>query len=618
MTRSRIFLILAAFSILISAEFGDAGGPGVVGVSVTRPVPSAAESVRDVQARAPGRQSVSPPTNRLIPFRKIRREAETGPIAPGLSLSLSPAAPLPFAPASLAPALSLSFAGLSNPTAGDVIPPDTMGAVGPNHLVSLLNSQFGVFDKTTGLIPGTVVTIENFWGSLGTGAGEPANNPFDPKVLYDSASGRFVAAAIGGHVVAPSWILLAMSATSDPTGAWFKVAIRADVDADNVVRQNGADYTCLGVDAANIYVAANMFDNTSNFQYSKVWVVSKSEPLLNGGGVALTWTEFRNPAGRNRDGINAFAMQPANTFGTAPAEYFIFEDGSGFLRLSSITSSAGTLTWNNLGSIQVTSFSSLSATPDAPQQGDTRGINTSDTRLLKAVYRNGSVWTTHHVSGTGGKTEVAWYQINPAAVSVAQQGRISDPDRWYYYPSIAVNKDNDVAIGFSGSSAGEFASGWYTTRKGDDPNGTMLTPSLLKAGEAAYFKTLGGSENRFGDFSATAVDPADDVTFWTLQEYAKSPQVVSGSLRAMWGTWWGKFPPPSSVTPPPSPPVSSGGGGGGGCAIAGPAGQADPLSSGMALLLLFLPACALAARRRINRRRRAASGTPFPARPGAP
>jgi hypothetical protein len=109
----------------------------------------------------------------------------------------------------MAPALDTSFAGLGNPTSGDVIPPDTMGAAGPNHLVSLLNSEFGVFDKTTGALLSSV-SMQSFWASLGTDAGEPANSPFDPKILYDTNSGRFVAITLGvdndalGNSVPPS------------------------------------------------------------------------------------------------------------------------------------------------------------------------------------------------------------------------------------------------------------------------------------------------------------------------------------------------------------------------------------------------------------------------------
>ncbi|GAB4238719.1 MAG: hypothetical protein OHK0028_16420 [Deltaproteobacteria bacterium] len=178
--------------------------------------------------------------------------------------------------------------------------------------------------------------------------------------------------------------------------------------------------------------------------------------------------------------------------------------------------------------------------PGAPQFGDNNTIDTSDTRLLNAVYRAGTVWTVHTVqSSSAVKTEVAWYRIDPGAPAVIDQGRISDPVRWYYYPSIAVNANGDAAVGMSGSSESEFVGGYYTARRVTDPAGTMQAVSLLKAGEQSYFKTLSGTENRWGDYSATVVDPSGNLRFWTVQEYAKTHEPVNGTSR--WGTWWGSF-----------------------------------------------------------------------------
>jgi hypothetical protein len=58
---------------------------------------------------------------------------------------------------------------------------------------------------------------------------------------------------------------------------------------------------------------------------------------------------------------------------------------------------------------------------------------------------------------------------------------------------------------------------------------------VLKAGEASYFKDFGSGRNRWGDYSATVVDPLNDQDMWTLQEYAASPKGSSDQ----WGTWWG-------------------------------------------------------------------------------
>ena len=70
----------------------------------------------------------------------------------------------------------------------------------------------------------------------------------------------------------------------------------------------------------------------------------------------------------------------------------------------------------------------------------------------------------------------------------------------------------------SGSSAAEFVGGYYTARRFADPAGTMQQVSVLKAGLQPYFKTLGGTENRWGDYSATVVDPDGNLRFWTVHE----------------------------------------------------------------------------------------------------
>ena len=244
-------------------------------------------------------------------------------------------------------------------------------------------------------------------------------------------------------------------------------------------------------------------------------------------------------------------MQPAHTFGTPGAEYFLFEGSANHMAVAWMDNISGTPVWHAPLQVPVTPYASTNILPEAPQLGIDCTISTADTRLLNTVYRNGSVWTTHHLA-VNGKVEVAWYRINPGG-TVEAQGRVNDPNRWYYYPSIAVNKDNVAAIGFSGSSTTEYVGGYYTLIQ--PSTGTSEPVALLKAGEAPYSKTLGGNENRWGDFSATTVDPADDTTFWTLQEYAMTHDTfidINHNVvdRSRWGTWWGKF--HSTDTLPPA------------------------------------------------------------------
>jgi hypothetical protein len=80
----------------------------------------------------------------------------------------------------------------------------------------------------------------------------------------------------------------------------------------------------------------------------------------------------------------------------------------------------------------------------------------------------------------------------------------------------------------------------------------MREPVILKAGEGAYLKTFGYGRNRWGDYSITQVDPADDTSLWTIQEYAGTP-TGSGDGAGRWSTWWGKVTGAGGPPPPPPP-----------------------------------------------------------------
>ncbi|TSA00450.1 MAG: fibronectin type III domain-containing protein [Deltaproteobacteria bacterium] len=520
-----------------SAESSEPEPTTSTGVKVTKSVPFAMESIDEIRAAAPFRENTAP-KNRAIHVHPNPRGSGAGRPS-GLS-SAGPSVAAPFlasTPAPSAPALISGFAGLGNlhHSEGDVVPPDTMGAVGPDHLVSLLNSEFGVFDRAGTLL--RKVSLESFWGSLVTPPGEPADFPFDTKILYDQHSSRFVAVTLDCTVAPNSWVMLGVSATDNALGDWYKWAIDADRDNDQQLSLNWADFPGLGLDGDNLYISTNMFSNANQFRYSKVWVLSKAQLLS--GASSITWTEFPAPAG------SSFNMQPAHTFGAATAEYFLFEGSSTHLLMARIDNTAGTPVWHAPTAVPA-AYPFLDDLPQAPQAGSDRTIHTSDPRLLNVVYRNGSLWTVHAVQSPATvKTEIAWYRINPAAGTVLAEGRVSDPVRWYYYPSIGVNQDDVAAIGFSGSSSREYVGGYYTIVR--PTTGVAEAVSLLKAGEAPYYKTLGGTRNRWGDYSATVVDPTDDVTFWTLQEYAQTPDNVTGGSR--WGTWWGGFRPSDVASP---------------------------------------------------------------------
>jgi hypothetical protein len=104
--------------------------------------------------------------------------------------------------------------------------------------------------------------------------------------------------------------------------------------------------------------------------------------------------------------------------------------------------------------------------------------------------------------------------------AVLDTGVISAPGLDLIFPSIAVNALDKVVIGFTGSGQNQFASSYAVL--GETVAGkTFANPLLLKQGQGAWTFENG----RFGDYSATILDPQDPNAFWTFQEFVSQPNV---------------------------------------------------------------------------------------------
>jgi FG-GAP repeat protein len=448
-------------------------------------------------------------------------------------VTVAPSAPVGSTPstrASVTPAASLNFLAL--PDDGTVIPPDTDGAVGPNHVVTILNSQVGIQDRFGNSI--SVVSFNGFWAAVAAST----DILTDPRVLYDPFQNRWITTA--SDVSQPALILIGVSATSDPTGVWNLFSVTADASG-----QSFADFPETGFNKDWIVVQANMFTvSGSTYSGSNIYVFSKAALYA---GTGAPFTLLMGP-----DGGEAAATMYDNSLATI---YLIADAGPGFADVFSITGAIGSETLSAATSVAAPSSWQLPPADSGvlPQLGGPNNIDAGDTRMLSVKYRNGSLWATQNVflpaAGTFNRVAGQWWQIDPVTPTVIQFGRVDDPTGkfFYAYPSIAVNKSSDVLIGYSRFSSTQYASACYSYRASTDAPSTLRPEVLLKAGEGIYYKTFGGGSNRWGDFSATAVDPLNDLNFWTIQEYAATPS-PPGTMDGdgNWGTWWGFIKSPDS------------------------------------------------------------------------
>ncbi len=469
----------------------------------------------------------------IIPFNAMPADLNLSlPENQSLPSLAEPLAAQPAAPAAVQAAGNLAANFQALPDNGVTIPPDTMGAAGPNHLMTMINSQVRIQNKNGGVI--STVSLWTFWNT-NTGL---SGHPFDPHLVYDSLTSRWIAVVDANGKSANSEMWFAISANNDPTGTWTYYKFTAD---SSNPKKYWADYPGLGVNKDYIAITNNMFTISSPYTSGgpKMWVIDKSTLPPNPGPVSVKVYP--------RQFTNGFTLQPAVTFDSAESNLYIVDNGwySGSTkkhRVSRIQKTPTGAQWSLVGYYNLTHNYGYNA--DAIQPSTNKRIKTNDNRLINAVVRNGHLWTAHTgglpAGGGANRTAIFWYEANPVTPSLIQSGVIDGGSGIFYmFPSINVNKHNDVVIGFSHSDNTHYAEAVFSSRQSGDTAGWMSAPQVIKQGLDVYVKDFNHGRIRWGDYSATAVDPADDTTFWTIQEYA-AKDVGVGQQNDRWGTWWGK------------------------------------------------------------------------------
>ena len=452
------------------------------------------------------------PSPRYIEFRPelpngmIKNRAITG--NPNVTEINVPVTNLPRQALVNSPAPVKSFTGIKDNNT--VIPPDVMGVAGPNHLMETLNSFYRIYSKTGSAI--LKLTTSHFWAPLGSFVS-------DPHLAFDSLTNHWIHCCIGqlsnGHYA----IFIAITVSSDPTGDWFEYAV------DTGPTSTLPDYPQLGYNSKWVVITTNDFVNNF-FNRVRIAVLDKSKLIT--GTLGTVNTFFDN---------SVFSLSPAETLDPTQGTEYLLADWNGkngAIRPSNITGTTGSPVYT-AGSIIAVSQPWSETTVDEPQKGTNKLIDGGDTRISRPIVRHGFLWATQTVflpATHPTRSAAQWWQINPATNAVIQFGRLDDATGTFdfAYPSIAVTASNDVLIGCSLFGSSIYASAAYAYRNSSDALNTLRAFFKYRAGKNTYYKTFGGSRNRWGDFSATCIDYSDG-TFWTLQEYATATANT-------WGTWW--------------------------------------------------------------------------------
>jgi hypothetical protein len=410
-------------------------------------------------------------------------------------------------------------------------PSDNSLAVGPDHIVQIVNSRMAVFTKkgakydATGKVLYGAVNTNTLFKGFG-GPCEAMNNG-DAVVRYDQLAERWlyvmpIFRKIPGRDEEPYSMCYAVSQGADPLGPYYRYEFRRklfpdyprpavwpdgyynptstgdtviqkhDCIADRAKMLQGKDATeqCLIIDGVN-------FLNNADIDGRGLPPSGAPNIMMAAGGSQLHKV-------MEDDGIYAWKVHvdwdnPKNTAATGPtkiavAPYHYLCDG------------------------QLTNC--------VPQPGATRRLDAQGDKIMqRLVYRNidgrESIVALHSINTAAGAGGVRWYEFRLDAKrdpALYQQGTYA-PDGFYrWMASPGMDRLGNIGIGYSFGGTPHYAGQRFAARMAGDPLGQLtFHETVLATGEAA--QTYG---NRWEDYATLAMDPSDDCTFWYVGDYYKA------------------------------------------------------------------------------------------------
>ena len=471
---------------------------------------------RDLPEAAPAPEQ--PP--RLIPRLAPEKPAD-GAAAPETNV-VDGAAARPLQ-ALAPPDITNGFEGADFNTNGVTLtPPDPQLAVGPNHVFEMVNITGRIFNKT-GVVVDTFPLASFFDVPVGW-------FDFDPKIIYDDISDRWFAsyASTLDNAVGTDYgrLHLAISQTSDPTGAW-------NVYACQYSDGNFADYPGIGVTDDKLTVSANIFDidnPSAPFVGEQTIVLQKSDVMAGDPTPGM----YQFPYNTNR-----FTVRPAHSLSSTNDQYLAWYDllSSTLLDYSRIT---GTPNAGNVAETAAVKKTVLSQ--DSPPNSLTSGggeIDSGDWRALEAIWRDGRLWVSASAVCTpSGDTQTRscahLVEINTAgAGTVVNDIMFGASGEYFSWPAVRTDAQGNLHVSLTHTTPSIWAEARVAGRLATDPANTMSGSALLRAGEVLH------DSGRWGDYMGAAVDPVGPHHVWVVGQYAKDTGASGPTGNWDWGTYIG-------------------------------------------------------------------------------
>ncbi len=430
-----------------------------------------------------------------------------------------------------------------------VNPPDPSMCVGPNHVVQMINSVHSVYNKA-----GTRLTGPVLFSSIAPGATDAG----DPIVIYDQLADRWLLMQFSDVSSGKDRLIFCLSKTADPTGAY-------DVYYFNMPPDIFPDYPHVGIWNNSYVVTCHEFSAAAGTFLGQGYYALDRKKMLQGPG-AVTMIRFQTYEGGylpvSLEGLKTpdpssdpiFFSWDADELGASNDRLTYHTTSLNFINPAASTISP--VVFLNTASFDGRSPSASRSTIE--QSGTASGLDAiADRMMSRIIYRrfdnSESIVYNYTVNVSGAnptnaatyQSSVRWGELTRPTTSsvwaIKQEGTIAPgtingttgTNRWM--GSAGIDQRGNIAVAYSRSSSTTFPSLIYSERRTCDALGTMGAEQTFFAGTGS--QTGGG--NRWGDYTAIAIDPSNEDSLWFTGEY------YSATSASTFKTRIGKF----AITP---------------------------------------------------------------------
>lgn len=339
-----------------------------------------------------------------------------------------------------------------------------------------------------------------------------------PAAVIDSVATRAPASRDSGAYA----MCYAVSATSDPLGAWYRYEF---------VRPLFPDYPRPAIWPDGYYVPSSTGDEVIE---KHACVVDRAR-MLRGEAASEQCVVIADVNFLNNVDLDGTRLPPAG----AP-NIMLAAGGTqlrGKLQDSVLLAWTFHVDWTDITQTRITGPTMLEVAPYAylcggqltscvSQPGTDRRLDAQGDKLMaRVVYRRigqrESIVALHSVNVSRSGGGVRWYELQVGrgrALQVAQQGTYAPDSSYRWMGSPAMDRFGNIGIGYSFGGVPAYAGQRFASRTPRDPQGQLTSrEQVLVHGEASQVSTL-----RWQDYTQTAIDPRDDCTVWYVGDYLKA------------------------------------------------------------------------------------------------